>query len=511
MKVLLQSERLQRWATALGLTVTGLAMAHLLLHFSSYIYKFHATSLFQNTWVWFVELFEKPAALLLYAGRFLTQFCYYPVLAVILLLALYALITWLTYRWLLRDTRIPFLAVLPALALFISLMRIGYGVVAFRADALVFTEPLGILGALLVWRLLMALPMKSRWPYAAIPLAALLGYPLLGCYALLGLLLYAVSLLAHARGQMRWSLPLACVLSIVLVPWIEYRTLYQHSVLRYMWFQGAPFLDYVGSPWEWTPLVLSGACLLAFALYRPGKRPSLLWHSIATVVLCGGVVTSIYLLPYRDSLFHRQMDAERAIEHGDWSEVAQRTLSPAVTNDVLIAYRNCALYALGSLSSRCMNYSFQTVPIVLGGREYTSSIIAGPTIFFYSGLINYAARISSEISLYTNYAVERWKFLAKAAVFNGERELAEKYLGTLEHTTFHKGWARRYRTYLDHPDLLEQDPEYKLIHPLQDYDEPSWRPSDNAATNVLMFYYYVPGRSPEMQEWNRAARRMVTY
>ena len=105
--------------------------------------------------------------------------------------------------------------------------------------------------------------------------------------------------------------------------------------------------------------------------------------------------------------------------------------------------------------------------------------------------------------------MERWKYLAKVAVFNGERELAGKYLETLSHTTLHKNWVQRYRRYLDDRDALVRDPEYKLLAPLQDYEEKRWMPSDNAAANVLLFYQYVPGNSPEMQTWNRAAEKIL--
>ena len=89
------------------------------------------------------------------------------------------------------------------------------------------------------------------------------------------------------------------------------------------------------------------------------------------------------------------------------------------------------------------------------------------------------------------------------------RELAEKYLETLSHTTLHQAWARRYRQYLDDREALARDPEYRLLAPLQDYEEKRWMPSDNAAANVLLFYQYVPGNSPEMQTWNRAAEKML--
>lgn len=479
------------------------AAAHVMLLFSSYIYKFHATSLYQNTWPWFAAHFEKPAALLLYAGRFLTQFCYYPVLATGLLLLLYCLISWLTYRYFLRGSRFPFLALLPALALYLSLMRMGYGVLIFRADALIFTEVFGLISALLLFRLLLLQESRVRWA------VALLGYPLVGCYALLALLIHAAWSVSHATGRNRWYRPLVDLLCIAAVPWLEYRLFYNHSVLRYMWFQGAPFLDYVANTREFIPLIAAGLLPVLFAFLKPQGRPVRYWHTAITVAAGAAVIACIYLLPYRDTLFHRQMVSERAIERGDWNKVAERTCSLPVTNEILLSYRNCALYAQGRLEEDCLKYSFRTEPVVIGDKEYSSSLLAGPTIFFHSGLLNYSARISSEISLYTNYAVERWKYLAKVAVFNGERELAEKYLETLSHTTLHQAWARRYRQYLDDREALARDPEYRLLAPLQDYEEKRWMPSDNAAANVLLFYQYVPGNSPEMQTWNRAAEKML--
>lgn len=494
--------RVSTWICAAGFT---LAAAHVMLLFSSFLYKFQGNSLFQDTWVWFAAHIEKPASLLLYAGRFLTQFCAFPAVATIMLLVLYGLIAWLSWRYFLQNSRFPVLALLPALALYLALMRMGYGVLVFRTDALVFTEPLGILSALLLFRLVQTQEHKARLA------VALLGFPLFGCYALLALLIHAAWSLTHGTGRNRWIRPLADLLLAAAVPWVEYRLFYNHNVLRYMWFQGAPFLDYVTNPREFLPLIAAGLLPVLFAFLSPEARKEQqirFWQTAVTLPAGIAIVLCVYLLPYRDTLFHRQMVAERAIERGDWDKVAERTCPPQVTNDILISYRNCALYAQGRLEEDCLNYSFRTIPVTIGDREYSSSLLAGPTIFFYSGLLNYAARISSEISLYANYAVDRWKCLAKVAVFNGERELAEKYLETLAHTTFHKAWSRRWRDYLTHPELLTQDPEYQLLAPLQDYEETRWMPSDNAARNVLLFYTYVPGNSPEMQTWNRAAQKM---
>lgn len=502
----LRSEKLVHLASALGFAALAGTMLHVLIHFSGFIYRFYANSFFNDTWAWFAAHFDKPAALVLYAGRFLTQFCKFPVVAALLLIGLYAAISLLVWRYFLRGRKVSLLAAFPALALFVSLMRTGYGVLIFHADALIFTEPLGILAALALFQLLRIGEGKVRWA------VALIGFPLAGCYALLALLIHSAWSLAHEKGQARLVRPMADLALVALVPWVEYLLIYDHSVLRYIWFEGAPFRDYVDNPLGFIPLVVAALLPVIFAaLPSRAVRPSRLWHLAPTALVAAGAIVCVYLLPYRDSLFHKQMEVERAIARGEWSTVAEKTFFLRVTNDVLISYRNCALYVRGRLEEDCMKYSFSTVPVTIGGKEYGSSILAGPAIFFHSGLLNYAARCASEISLYTNYSVERWQYLAKVAIFNGQRELAEKYLQTIGHTTFDKAWARRYRSLLEDPELLAEDPEFRRLMPLQDYVETGWMPSDNASSNVLMFYYYIPGNSPEMQTWNRAARKMVVY
>ena len=213
----------------------------------------------------------------------------------------------------------------------------------------------------------------------------------------------------------------------------------------------------------------------------------------------------MYVLPERRALFHREMEAEKAIAEGNWNKVLSITATKGITNDVLISYRNCALSILGRLSQDCWKYSFKTIPLKSGEEVFPSSRIAGPGIFYHSGLVNYASRWASEISLYSNWSVERIQYLAKAALVNGEYELARKYIGTIGKTTLDKGWARKYSAYAADPSLMENDPEFRRLKALQDYDEQGWYPSDVAAYDVLLFYSFVKGRSPEMIEWNLAS------
>ncbi len=490
---------------AAGFAALAGAMMHLLLHYSTYVARFHDMSLFNSGWDWFAGHFDRPGALLLYAGRFLTQFCLYPLAAVLILLAILAAITFLIRKLLVKDSRYGAFAVLPALMLFLFITGMGYEVITARADAQIFTQPLGILSSLLILAPMLAL--SSRKASALVPLAAvILFFPLLGTYALLSAVTFASWSIFHTEGKHRVLLPVIAILAAAIVPWLYSISIYDHTVPEYIWFVGAPYLDYEGYTVQFVKLGAAGALLPLFALPRlRSPRPAGWAHAALGTVVFSIAVTSVYILPERRALFHRQMEAERAISTGNWNRVLSVTATQGITDDVLVAYRNCALYALGRLPQDCWKYSFNTIPINSGKTVYPSSRIAGPSIFYHSGLINFAARWASEISLYGNYSIERIQYLAKAALINGEYDLARKYISTIGKTTLDKGWARKYMAYADNPGLMAEDAEFKRLIPLQDYEEKGWYPSDVAAYDVLLFYSFVKGCSKEMLEWNLAA------
>lgn len=495
-----------------GAVCVLLSMAQMMNHFSAYIWKFHAVSLFDGSFSWFASMFDRPAAIVTYVGRFLTQFCLYPKVAVALLFVIYAVIFALIRRVLVRDVRFLALAALVPACLFLSMMTMGYDVVLARADAQIFSQPVGAVLSLLVLWLLITVSRLEGWLGKTLVAACLvLSYPLFGFYALLGGLSFAVWTLLHTEGRERLflaSLPLICAAAI---PYIYYVVAFNHTPLRYMWLAGTPYLDFADNnvPALW--LAASWVLLPLIALPKFVKRKEVSWFSLALpVAVYVVIVVAVYFLPDRRALLHRQFAVEKAMDEGRWDDALSMTVSLRVTNDVLVSYRNCALYFNGELPQRCWKYSFDTVPLTSGKTEFVSSRIAGPQIFYYSGLLNFAARWAFEQNMYQTYGLERIKILAKVALFNGEPELARKYLEMVGRTTLHKSWARRYLRMLDHPDELAADPEFAALSPLQDYDAGrTWYPSDAASYNVLQFYSFVKGNSPEMLEWNVAAAMLT--
>lgn len=497
---------------AVGAACVLLSMAQVMSHFSAYIWKFHATSIFDGSLSWFISMFDRPGALVIYVGRFLTQFCCYPGLAIAMLFIIYALIIVLVRKTMVKDVRFLSLAALVPACLFLSVMTMGYDVVLARSDAQIFSQPIGVLFSLLALWLLTIVEKKNEWAGRIAPVfftAAL--YPLLGFYALLSAVAFAVRSPLHNRGKDRFILPAISLICVAVIPYLYYRFVFDHTPLRYMWLAGTPYLDFSDNkaPAIWLLASLVLLILLAFPDFV--KRKEVSRFSLALpVLLYALIVSAVYRLPDRRALLHRQFATEMAMDEGNWDEALSLTGSLRVTNDVLVAYRNCALYFKGELPQRCWKYSFETVPLISGGTEYVSSRIAGPQIFYYSGLLNFAARWSFEHNMYQTYALERIKILAKVALFNGEKDLARKYIGMVGRTTLHKDWARKYMKMLDNTDELVSDPEYAALAPLQEYDMGnSWYPSDAAAYNVLQFYAFAKGGSLRMLEWNIAVAMLT--
>lgn len=478
-----------------GLLAATVVTAYVFLHYSDYVYKFQALSFFGEGLDYFISCFREPGGLLLWAGRFLTQCCALPALGVVLLVLVLAG-TSVTLMCGVRHRKgTAFLGILPSLLVSLFIARLGYRIFLIRADALIFTQPLGLLVAalLLLWL------QRTRFnDYVLAAVITVAGYPLLGFYALLPVAVFAV------------RKPL-CFLVVAAVPLLYYLALYDAMALRYAWFAGTPYLDFAGDFAGAWPL-LAAWCAFVLAGALPEEKPEIgLATAAASLAVYAAAVLSLYVLPCRSALFHWQMKAERQIENGRWAGVLSTCTDSQVTNDILVAYRNIALYNLGRLQEDCTKYSFAVDRSELEVFKAASSRFAGPTIFYYSGLLNFSSRWCMDMNLWAQPGVERYKYLAKVSLIEGEYDLAMKYIEKLATSPFHKKWAAKYAGYAGNPDALADDPEYRSLKPLQAHGEEVKVSSDDAPTAVLQFYAWTNGDTPEFAEWHNLAKMISTY
>lgn len=480
-------------------------MAYLLGHYSDFVYKFAALSSFDCSWGWFAGLWDRPGALLLWSGRFLTQFCFHPWVAIVILLSIFAASAALAAGLFVRDRRFRPLALLPVVAMLLFLMRLGFRVYLLKSDALIFTQPLGLFFSLGVVGVLSGV--RSRRGLA-LCFAALLSYPAAGFFGLYAILLYGAYASVRCEGIAGVQLPLLSLCLAAVVPLLSYILLFNGCDIRNMWFIGLPYLDFrLASP-KMLPLGIALVSVYALAVI-PWKEGGgcQLWPAFATCALVVALsVPSLYLLPCRDALFHRQLKAERALEKGDWDAVIRCANASQLTGEVLVAYRNAALFRKGQLVEKGFLYPFSTVPVMDSGEELPVSRLAGPTMFYYSGLLNFAARWCFELNLGASYATERLKYLAKIALIADERELASKYISALARNPFQKAWARRYAACLDDPSLLQDDPDCKAYGPMQDFEQLTWIPSESASGSIPQSFILMSDLCPSgnYTEWAMA-------
>lgn len=478
-----------------GLVAVTVVTAYVFLHYSDYVYKFQVLSFFGKGLEYFISCLREPGGLLLWAGRFLTQCCTFPVLGVLLLVLVTAACSAVLIYGVRRQKGMAFIGILPSLLVFLFIARLGYRIFLVRADALIFTQPLGLLTAslLLLWLL------RSRINgYVLAAAIVVIGYPFFGFYALLPVLVHAV--------RKPWTL-----LFVAVVPPVYYLVLYDVMALKFVWLAGTPFLDFVDDFSGAWPLLAAWAAF-ACAGAIPVEKSETGWPmAIVSLMVYAASVLSLYQMPCRSALFHWQMKAEREIENGQWASVLATCTQSKVTNDILIAYRNIALYNLGRLKDDCIKYSFTVQRSEIDALGVAISRFAGPTIFYHSGMLNFCSRWSMDLNLWAQPGVERYKYLAKVSLIEGENELAMKYIDRIATVPFQKKWAKKYAAYAQNPGLFAEDPEYVSLKPLQEHGEDSWLASDDAPTTVLMFYARTQGGTPEFDEWHYLAKMISLY
>mgnify|MGYP003293322114 CR=1 FL=1 len=501
MKGQLTKDKIAKLVRFAGPATVYVFMLFVLIHFSAYVYKFQALSYFDGTFGYFAGLFRYPAAIVLWTGRFLTQFCLYPVVGAILLVALLSVIGYMVWRFIFEGRGLSSISILPSVVLFLFITRLGYRLFTVRSDALIFTQVVGITFALLAFYFLKSSERKIPAALAV----ALVGYPLAGFYALLPLAMSAVEGIRHKD----YLYIATCVASAAVAPLLYYLVVYNNTGLEYMWLQGTPYLDSYGDVPGFLPLWVTCGLLVLFPAFKPARKYEGVPGIVADVLIYAVCFSALNFFPDRQALLHRQLRSEVAIEKGNWGEALMQTTGTDVTNDVLIAYRNIALYNLGRLEKDCARYSFNVVPMSVAGVPVSSSRICGPTVYYYSGLINFAERWCSELDLYSELSMEHLKYRAKVNILNGNYAQAEMYLDAIGRSTLNKPWARRYREFISHPETIGLDAEFAGLLPLQEYDVQKWMSSDEVARDVLNFYYAVEGRSPEFVEWHRMARMIL--
>ena len=413
------------------------------------------------------DFLNRPGGILEYCGLLLTQAGHFPAAGILLMLVL---MVWTAYSCRQICGHNPFIWV-PALCMLVFWTGMDYNLHTMRAVGYAFSQMLGIAAACAI----ASSSTGRRRPALFGIFSLILLYPLIGGYAVLAALCCAVlSLTSRERtGMKSFCLALLCA---AILPQIATRLAYTHTDPTFTYLAGMPYFDFNGNWTRWIPVGASCAGLVLLCAFRKAiaKPVSGLMSFIISVVLSAGLV----FFTYKERNFHAEIRMEQAIEANDWDKVLK--IADVLENPTRIGvmYRNIALLYKGELLEKLFTFSDDYSPIATKA-PISMTMVCAPVSFFYSGMLQFSARWAMECTLLYQPGVQRYKYLAKAALFSGteKRELVEKYLRLIAQNAGQKKWVEKYRSYLDSPELLAQDPEYRMAKALNEYTEPKFMSS----------------------------------
>ena len=423
-----------------------LVVAGALLFFEAdLLWKLQEQNLFLDTPVFFKEQTVVPGGLLSWAGTWLTQFFYYPWLGTLLLCACWLLLMWLVKKAFALTSEWMSLALVPVCLLLLTIVDMGYWVYLLKLPGHAFVATLGTIAvAALLW-VFRVLPQRWGLRLVFIAVTAFVGYPL---YPLFGIYGIAATLLMGLYiwrfDEPLWQKITGSLLALAgaaLVPLLCYHYAYHETNIANIYYAGLP-LYFLQEEYHAYYLPYYGLALFFVVMVLLRLDGVKRFRRIATqVVVLGALAWAVFNYWYKDENFHHELRMQRCIEQNDWQGVvAEAALQNDEPTRAIVMMRNLALSRLGRQADDMFLYPN-------GSKRYEAPfdmrlmLCVGPMIYYHYGMVNYSARLSTEMGVEFGWRVDNLKLLAKCALLNKEEGRARKYLNLLKHTTFYGDWA----------------------------------------------------------------------
>ena len=445
------------WIAALAL------IAGLLLGYERFVmWKIQEQNLFLDTSLFFRELMVQPGGLLSYAGCFLTQLLYYPVLGVAVLCALWWLLLWLMRRtFRVSETWAPLLLV-PVALLLVANVDMGYWIYPVKLRGWYFVATLGMTAIVALLWAYRRLSTSRLWRRLLLVAVTVAGYPLMGTYALAATVLMA--LWCWRLDSQRWQAATDGVLALITVaaiPLLCYHYVYYQTNIINLWWMALPtFKILEEDTMYYVPYALLAVCLLLLTLCRWDQAATSISKSkrrvqlAVVVIVLAATAAGVWKGWMKDENFHRESAMQYYADQARWEEVlAEAAKQQDVPTRSIVMLRNLALSRLGRQGSEQYLYrNGSKKPAVSFAPP--SSMIVGSLIYYHYGMLNDCHHMCIEGGVEFGWRVEHLKYMARCTLMSGETNALYKYTGLLKHTLFHGAWA-------DHMETLQQQPQQR--------------------------------------------------
>ena len=457
------------------LTLTVLAI--IMLYFEAdLLWKVQQHNVFLNTSLFFNQTMAMPGGMLSYLGAFFTQHFYYPWVGVILMCGLWLLLMWLTKRTFNIPVRWTVVTVIPVAILLVANMDMGYWVYFMKMPGYFYAATIGTTVATALLWAFRSLP-ENKWISAAyVFVTTLVGYPLLGVYALVAVALMAV--LAWRLSKEKSTnivLSVIALLSIIAIPLLYYRYVYVGTNSNDIYRVGIPVFGIVDSyPNYYIPYYILGLFfLLVSVVYSTDRSERTIKAKDWILQGCvfAAVAGCVYHFWYKDANFHHELRMQRCIEQADWEGVVEEgEKQDGEPTRAIVMMHNLALSRLGRQCDEMYNFP-------KGSKRPNSPLpvymfnVAGRMMLYQYGAMNECHRICMEEGVEYGWNVEQLRDLARSAMFNKEKQTARKFLDILRQTTYYGGWADHMESLLNDPQALAKDVETGPVSRMMHYTD----------------------------------------
>ena len=457
------------------LTLTVLAIIMLLFE-ADLLWKVQQHNVFLNTSLFFHQMMAMPGGMLSYLGAFFTQHFYYPWVGVILMCGWWLLLMWLTKRTFNIPVRWTVVTVIPVAILLVANMDMGYWVYFMKMPGYFYAATIGTTVATALLWAFRSLP-ENKWISAAyVFVTTLVGYPLLGVYALVAVALMAV--LAWRLSKEKSTnivLSVIALLSIIAIPLLYYRYVYVGTNSNDIYRVGIPVFGIVDSyPNYYIPYYVLGLFFLLVSLTFSAERSERTIKAkdwILQGCVFAAVAGCVYHFWYKDANFHHELRMQRCIEQADWEGVVEEgEKQDGEPTRAIVMMHNLALSRLGRQCDEMYNFP-------KGSKRPNSPLpvymfnVAGRMMLYQYGAMNECHRICMEEGVEYGWNVEQLRDLARTAMFNKEKQTARKFLDILRQTTYYGGWADHMESLLNDPQALAKDAETGPVSRMMHYTD----------------------------------------
>lgn len=440
-----------------------------------------------------------PGGLREWAGYFLTQLFYLPWLGGSAMVGCWTISAWLLTKANRLEGWWQTLSLIPVVALLASMTDLGYWIFCLKARSYWFGPTLGLLAVSLVQYLYSRCGERGR--LLSLTLMILVGYPVLGWYATLGVI--AMLLCSPWRRPKAAWLKLICASMAALIavtafyfqsPYIRWR----EDTLLYG-FHHLINPEASSLVLEMPFWIMALAVVLMPLLARVQQSRSLRWLPLTLVALS---LAGSNMINYRNANFHAECRMLRAMDEARWDDVLKEVREAKKPTREMVIMKDVALAQQGRLGDEAFDYPVRGVrPMMNIDLPIHMAHSAAPLFYYWLGIPNYAFVWSMEN--YIEYGMSPFylRMMYRCMLANGELEAAQKYKTLLETTLFYSDYevteqeVQAVRRFMTGHDQLTNDRGYSEKYLLERLSQESY---DTAEAQQIAVHFAILARSQSL-------------